>query len=103
MLTINVNSDNLIRWDRMSLASTGAFVNDAAVTFTVKDASGVVVSGATGVMSYVAASDGRYEGILESTVILILGGTYYLEVTATSGGANGFRRIECVAAYQDED
>lgn len=87
----------------MTLASTGAYVNDATVTFALKDAAGNAVSGASGSLSYVADSDGRYEGVLESTVSLIIGATYYLEITAVASGANGFRRIECVAAYQDED
>lgn len=102
MLTLYVSSDTPIRWDAMTLGEGGAFVNDATVTWALKDAAGAAVSGATGTMSYVALSNGRYDGVLESTVTLIVGATYYLEVTAVSGGANGFRRVECVAQYQDE-
>jgi hypothetical protein len=103
MLTIYVAADNLIRWDSMQLASTGVFVNDATVTFTLKSAAGAAVAGATAIaMPYVAASNGRYEGVLESTVSLTVGATYYLEVTATSGGANGFRRIECAAFHEGD-
>ena len=98
MLTIYIASDNLLRWDAMTLASTGAPVNDATVTFALKDANGNAV--ATGSLLYVPSSNGRYEGVLESTVSLIAGSTYYLELTAASGSANGFRRIECVAQHQ---
>lgn len=99
MLILAVGADNLIRWDAMDLASNGVIVNDATTTFTLKDAAGATV--ATGSMPFV--SNGRYDGILESTVTLNVGATYFLELTAVSGSANGFRHIECVAMYQDAD
>lgn len=101
MIVLDVGSDNLLRWDEMTLASSGAYVNDATVTWALKTAAGVSI--ATGSLTYVDASNGRYDGVCESTVELTAGQTYYLEITAVSGGANGFRRIECFAAYQDED
>jgi len=102
MLTLFVNSDNLIRWDGMTLASTGVYVNDATVTYAIKTAAGAAVPGASGSLTYVTSRNGRYDGVCESSVTLIADRTYYLEVTAVAGGANGFRRVECVAAYQDD-
>jgi len=98
-----IDSDNLIRWDQMQNAATGAYVNDAVVTFTLRDVNAVAVSAATNVsMPYVAGSDGRYQGTLESTVDLGDPGTQYdLEITATSGALVGFRRVRCIAQYQD--
>lgn len=100
-MILYINSDNLLRWDRMRLASNGNYVNDATVTWALEDAGGDEV--ATGSLEYVSATNGQYDGVLESTVVLVSGGIYYLKVTAESGQANGFRRVECVAAYQDED
>lgn len=102
MLTIAVQSDNLIIWEDMTLGSTGVVVNDATVSYVLKDAAGSAVSGASGTLTY-TGTPGKYSATLESTVSLTPEATYYLECTAVAGGANGFRRIECVAAYQDED
>lgn len=100
MQTLAIDSDNLIKWTGMSLGSTGVAVNDATVTWEIKTAADVLVE--DGTLTYTGTA-GEYSGICESTVALVDGDTYYLELTAASGGANGFRRIECIAAYQDED
>lgn len=96
-----LNSDNLIRWDKLVNAASGKFVNDATMTFTLKDADGDTVSGAVDVvMGYVGNSDGRYQGVMDSTISLSIGTKYYLEITAVSGTLNGFRRIECMTHYR---
>lgn len=100
MLTLLINTDNSVRWDEMDLATTGVDVNNATVTFALKDAIGTTV--ASGTLGYVAASAGRYEGVIPSTTVLIFCATYWLELTAVSGSADSFRRIECVAKYQDD-
>lgn len=84
---------------------TETFLNDATVTFTLKDSSNVAVSGASGVsMSYVTGTRGVYEGVLEDGVSLTAGSTYYLEITATgSGDRVGFRRIQYEAEYRGAD
>ena len=46
MLTIYVSNDNLITWDKMTASSTGAYVNDATVTMTLKNSAGTAVTGA---------------------------------------------------------
>lgn len=100
MLILYVASDNLICWDEMRRASDGQYVNDATVTFVLKDTAGTTI--ASGSLAY-TLNEGRYDGILSSTVALTRGETYYLEVTAVSGDADAFRRIECVAMHQDDD
>jgi len=103
MLTLAIGADNLIRWDEMDLASNGVTVNDAVTSFVLKDAANAPVPGGSASMPYVPASAGRYDGILLYSVALTDQATYFLELTGISGAARGFRRIECVAAYQDED
>lgn len=98
-LALYVNSDNLIQLDLLRLAATGGYVNDATVTFTLKDADEVVVvSGVS--MPYVAASNGRYQGTLQDTVSLTTGLKYFLEVTATSGANVLFKRVDCYTTYK---
>ena len=81
----------------MTTAATGAYVNDATVTFTLKTAAGVAVSGATAIaMAYVAASNGKYQGTLESTVSLTADASYTLEITASSSSRNGFVALDCI-------
>lgn len=69
----------------------------ATVTFTLKTMAGVAVAGATNVaMAYVAASNGKYQGTLDSTVALTTDTSYTLEITAASGSRNGFVSLSCV-------
>ena len=99
-LPLYISSDNLLQLDALKLAADDSYVNDATVTFTLKDADEAVVTGADTIsMPYVASSNGRYQGTLQSTVSLE-GAKYYLEITATSGENVLFKRITCYATYK---
>ena len=103
MLTLYHGCDVLIEWDAMKNVYDDTFVNDATVTFTVKDSDGTAVAGAENVvMYYVGNSNGKYNGVLQSSVSLIDGATYYVEVTATSGSLVGFRRCQAIAQYKGD-
>lgn len=100
---LSIGSSNLVRLDALTNASTGAYVNAATVSFTLKDATGSVVSGLSGVsMPYVSASNGRYEGTIPSTATLTLNALYTLEITTTAGALVLFRRLSCIAKYRSE-
>ncbi len=102
-----IGEDNIVFWGDRRIPMSGLydnnleqFVNDATVTFVLKDSAGASVSGASGTMSYVTGSKGVYEGVLEDGVSLTENSTYYLEVTATASGDRiGFRRIPYTAQY----
>ena len=96
------NSDIIIEWDGLKSVRSGNYINGAAMTFTIKDTDGAALVGAVNVvMSYIAGSDGKYQGTLESTVALDDPGTrYFCELTATSAGDVAFRRIPCVVQYK---
>ena len=100
MLNVFVNADNLIRLDGLTLASDSTSVNNASVSYVLRD--GGLQSLATGSLAYVTASVGRYDGTIQSTVSITPGDTYFVDVTATRGGTVGFWRVECVASYKDE-
>jgi hypothetical protein len=98
---ISIGSDVLVRLDKLKNASTDSYLNAATVTFNLKDSSGTVIQGPT-TMGYVAASNGRYEGVITSanTGALSQNSLYYVEITATSGGYTLFRKLSCVARYR---
>jgi hypothetical protein len=93
---ISVGSDNLVRLDALTNASDGTFVNDATVSFVLKDATGAVVQNTT-TMTFI--SNGRYEGTLthSTSAGLTENGLYAVEITATRGLIQLFRKLSCIA------
>lgn len=84
----------------MSIASTGAYLNAATVTWSLTDAEGTEFG--TGTLSYVADSDGDYAGVVESTVTSELedGGEYVLTVTFAEGSYNAAWQYKIFACYR---
>jgi hypothetical protein len=100
---LSIGSDNMVRLDQLTNASTAAYVNSATVTFTLKDATGAVYNGQSGVsMPYIAASNGRYEGTIPNgtTSLMSPNQLFTVEITATSGSIVLFRRLSCIAKYR---
>lgn len=66
-MKVYIGNDNLLTVDALTNAATGAYVNNATVTATLKDADGTNVSGQTWPLSlaYVSGSNGKYQGVLE--------------------------------------
>lgn len=106
--TIYRKNDNLIEWQWLSDASDGEYVNDGTVTFTLY--SGYSLVSTTGVlttpagavnaiaagpttMSYVAGSNGKYQGKLAASVALDLALEYTIEINATANGHTARRSI----------
>jgi hypothetical protein len=100
---LHIGEDNTIRWDGLHRNDVPAehddyFVNDATITWELKDAAAAVV--ADGDLEYVPSSDGDYGGTLEKAqVTLVERSRYTLELTAVAGGFDGFRKIPCVAMH----
>ncbi len=98
-----LNEDALIRWDRARLASDSSYVNAGTCTWVLKDGGGATVT--SGSLAYVSGTHGRWQGAIDKLDVddLTEGATYWLEVTLSNGsGADGFRRVECVAQYHGE-
>lgn len=107
-----ISEDNVVFWGDPEVPGSGlydtvakSYVNDATMTFTLKNSAGSAVSGASGVsMSYVTGTRGCYRGVLEDGVSLTENSTYYLEITATASSDRiGFRRMTYVAQYHGAD
>lgn len=106
--TIYRKNDNLVEWQWLADASDSEYVNDGTVSFTLYSGyslvstTGVLTtpSGATNVtvhgpvtMSYVAGSNGKYQGKLPASVNLDLALDYTIEINATANGHTARRSI----------
>lgn len=103
MLNLDLTTDNLITWSGMTLASSGALVDNATVSMQLRLASTLAtVAGTSAGISLTITSTATcdYQGVLGSTLALVAGAKYMLDITAsTTAGANAFRRIPCRADY----
>jgi hypothetical protein len=99
---LSVDSDNLVRLDLLTNASTGAYINNATVTFNFKDQNGNLLVGPVS-MTNVNAT-GRYEGtLLQSAYPLVAETSYLFEITANSSGTILFRRLYCIAKVRAQN
>jgi hypothetical protein len=94
-LTLYRGSDGTLKLTGLSVAETGAYLNAATVTYAIKDpATGDTVSGGSGTMSYVAASNGNYTVEIDAAVtVLMTADRYRVDVTAIEGSYKDVRRI----------
>jgi len=86
-----VQNDQLIQLSGVQNALTGAYINNAAVACTLKNkADESVVSGQTFplTMTYVPASNGVYEAILEDGLALVNKQKYIVEISVDAGSDN---------------
>lgn len=106
-----ISEDNIVYWGDRDTPGSGlydnnlrSYVNDATVTFLVKDSAGATVSNSSGTCTYVTGTQGCYEGVLEDNASLTENSTYYLQITATASSDRiGFRRIQYTARYHGAD
>jgi len=86
-MTAFVGNTNVLELTGLQNALTAAYINDATVTVTVKDAAGTAVSGETWplAMSYVAASNGDYRAVLVNGLALLAGRKYVAHIDADGG------------------
>lgn len=98
---LTIGDDVLVRLDKAKLASDGSYVNSGSGTWELFDTDGTT-SLASGSLSYVASSNGRWHGTIPSTITedLAEGSIYKLTITFTNGlGADAYRVIYYEAGY----
>jgi hypothetical protein len=100
-----VDCDNVVEIDELTNEITGNYMNVATCTFDVLDSDGASILAGTAevTMDYVVASDGKYQGILQSTEALTEGETYTVVVSINQGGIVDKRRWEALACYRTEE
>ena len=87
---VHIGCDNDVLFDGALNATSGAYLNSATCTFSLyadnAGENGTVVTGASAIsMAYVAASNGDYSGVLQSTVSLTRDAWYWIVCTLTQG------------------
>lgn len=102
-----LQSDNDIKLTGLSVADDGSYLNSATVTYAIKNEAGSTITGGTGTLSYVSASNGNYLGVVDSAVMITtsatpftLTGTFFVEISIDSGAYEDFRRIPVTVAYR---
>lgn len=96
---IFLNNDTIIELSDLTNGVTGAYLDLATVSVTLKDADGVEVVGAVWpmTMDYVAGSNGKYRATLPAALSLVKRGEYVAEVSASAGaGLEGYWEIPLV-------
>lgn len=82
---IAFGSDNLVSLTGLFDIVSNAYVNNATVQGVLTDSAGATVTTIT--LTYVASSNGNYQGLLPASVTaaLEIGPMYQMTITATSG------------------
>lgn len=88
-MTAFVGNTNVLDLIGLSSEIESAFINDATVEVTVKDAAGNEIDGQSWptTMDYLAASDGNYRAYIQEDVEFVPKQPYYAHITA-DGGVN---------------
>lgn len=96
-----LNCDHHVTLTGLSDEDSGSYLNSATVTYAVKNEDGATITGGTGSLSYVAASNGNYLGTIDSTALVTNSAVPLTEfesatvvITITSGGYNDERTLE---------
>ncbi len=95
-----IGVDMAVSYRGMQDAFSGAYIDDATVSYVLKDSAGTVVVTSTS-MPHVASSDGDYRGTLPGSTALVEGDMYTIEITV-SGGYVDFRRLRGPAYYREQ-
>ena len=100
-----VDCDNVVQIDVLTNELTGSYMNSATCTFDVLDSAGASALAGTSeiTMDYVASSNGKYQGVLQSTESLTVGEVYTIVVSIAQGGIVDKRRWEALACYRTEE
>lgn len=83
-----VISDNVVTVNSVRNTVSGDYINNATVTLSLADAAGSAVSGQSWplTLDYVASSNGKYQGVIDSAASLLVGKRYKATITINAGG-----------------
>lgn len=98
-MSLFIGCDMVVQYTGARDAISGAYLNSGTCTYALLDADGNGVAGGSGSLSYVAASDGIYRGVIDGAVTALLteGETYTVRFTFTGGGYDDVQYLELVA------
>lgn len=91
------NCNNVVEWQTMTNAVSGAAVTTATVAVTVLDGDGVEITGETWPKSMPHVATGTYRATLSEDINITPGQRYSLVITATVSGDVNERVVVAVA------
>jgi len=99
-VNIYIGCDNLIKYTGAKDSDSGTYLNTGTCSYTLTDSAGATIG--SGTLSYVAASNGNYEAIVDAVVAALLedGAIYTLTVTFVQGNYDDKRQLAVSAAYR---
>lgn len=99
---IYVGSDHILKLTGVK-DNANNYQNQGAADWKIEDVNGVVKG--SGLLPYIAASNGNYQATISEVVTdtLVAGSTYYLTVTFASGEFNDERRLTLLALHRGTD
>lgn len=74
-----IKNDTLLRVDKLTNAADGTVVNNATVNATVYEVNKSTVTAGPITLTYVGASQGRYDGTLPASTALVDKQTYWIK------------------------
>ena len=88
MHELYTDNDNLVRVRGLRDKRDDTYKNSATVNMTLKDEDGTAVTGVSWpvAFSYVAASNGNYNGVIPKEAAIQAREHYYIEITAVEAG-----------------
>lgn len=95
-LTLYKGSDMLLDLEGLTDEASGAVLNGATVSCTLKDTAGVNLVGETWpkAMAYVANTNGVYRAALSNTLVVTVGSRYSAEILAINDGQRAFWTVD---------
>jgi len=84
MSVLLYKNDNLIEVDELKNEVSGNFISTATVTAILKNSAGAQIGGAI-TLTYVASSNGKYQGNVPDDLAANLGDKITAEITADDG------------------
>jgi hypothetical protein len=78
---IYVGQQVLVQVDRYTNNATGAYNNSASMTFSVQDVTNTEVADGSGSLTYVSASNGKYQGAILKTAAVEANKKYTVVIT----------------------
>lgn len=96
---IYLNSSNLLQLQNLTNVATGAYVNNATVSWTLSDYSGNQLE--SGTLAYVSSSNGCYNGTVAGSG-LVVGTHYQVVINVNSGQKELYEDVVCVLDTGDD-
>ena len=96
VLTLYKGSDMLLDLEGLLDEASGAYLNAATVSVTLKNAAGTNLVGETWpkTMAYVAGTNGVYRAALSTSLVVAVGARYTAEISALNDGQRALWTVD---------